>query len=393
MANTIDSTGFSRSRFQDLRAEKAQEYKDAFGNQELKTDVQSGVGQEISISTFAEDDIASRFETLLSAFDPTAAQGVLLSRLAIIMNKRRQEAVNSSVTLTITADASGATVLAGFQAANVAGDAIFATVSDVVIAPSSTADVEAFAVDAGPIEALAGALSVIKTPVFGVVSVTNALDASIGRARETDTELRARMLASSSGSSSTVIGIRTAVSNVDGVTALEIIENNTLVVSAEGVPAKSIFAIVEGGADSDVAQALIVGGVAGGIGYAQQSDIPAATIVSGTYTDPVSGQVFTAYWARPNEIRIYAQVNLNKLATYPADGDTRVKDNIETWVAANMEFGEDLYASQLYSPALEVEGAIVTSITVGTTASPVDSVVSIDIFEQASILVADVVVV
>jgi uncharacterized phage protein gp47/JayE len=389
MANIIDSTGFNRERYQDLRAEKAQQYKDAFGNQELKTDVQSGVGQEISISTNAEDDLASRMQTLLSALDPTQAQGVLLSRLAIVMKKRRQDATSSTVTLSITADGAGATVPAGFQVANAAGNAVFETDSELVLSPSATGTVQATCVNFGAIEAIAGSLTTIKTPVFGVASVTNLSDASLGRSRETDTELRARCLNSSAGLSSTVIGISSAISNIDGVTALKVLENKTLTPSAEGIPAKSVFPIVENGADADIAKALVTS-VAGGIGYTEPADIPAANIVSGTYEDPITGQEYTAYWARPVSPQIYVEVNLNKLASYPADGDARVKQAIEDWVIANMEFGEDLYASQLYCPVQEVEGAIITSLFVGLAPSPAGSVVNIDVYERASVLVADI---
>ena len=393
MPNTIDDTGFSRVRFQDLRLEKAQEYRDGFGNQSLKTDDQSGVGQEISISTFAEDDLAGRFETLLSVFDPTAAQGVHLSRLAIVMNKRRQEAVNSTVTLSITADGSGATVAAGFQVSDAPDTVTFQTTEEVIIAPSATEDVEAISLAGGAVEALAGVLTVIKTPVFGVASVTNTLDANIGRLRETDTELRPRMLSSSSASSSTVSGIQTAVANVDGVLSVDVIENATSSVSAEGIPAKSIFPIVDGGSDADVAEALITGGVAAGIGYTEQADIPSATIVSDTFTDPVTGQIQTAHWARPDEIQIFVEVTLNKLSDYPGDGDARVAANIEQWVIDNAEFGEDLFASQLYNPVQDVPGAVVVTLFIGLAPSPVGSTVAVDIFEVARIAAGDVVVI
>jgi uncharacterized phage protein gp47/JayE len=392
MPNIIDNTGFTKIDYQSLRAEKAQEYKDAFSNQDLKTDVESGVGQEVSVSTFAENDLASRFETLLSAFDPTSAQGVWQSRLAIIMNKRRQDEVASSVTLTITADGAGATVPLGFEVANVAGDVVFRTTSEIIIAPSGTGDVEAFSVDVGAVEAPAGTLTVIKTPIFGVASVTNALDASIGRTRETDASLRLRMLASSSSSSSTKIGLEAGLSEIDGVTDARVEVNTDIVADAEGIPAKSVFPIVEGGADSDIAQTLITAGVAAGIGYAQPADIPAATIVSGTYADPITGQVQTAYWARPTSVRVYVDVNVDKLADYPADGDARIAENIEAWVLENADFGEELYASQLYTPVQEVAGAVVVSLTVGLAPSPVGSVVNISLYEKAAVASGDVVV-
>lgn len=392
MPNIIDNTGFTKISYQALRAEKAQEYKDAFSNQDLKTDVESGVGQEVSVSTFAENDLASRFEVLLSALDPTSAQGVWQSRLAIIMNKRRQDEVASSVTLTITADGAGATVPIGFEVANAAGDVVFRTASEIIIAPSVTGDVEAFSIDVGAVEAPAGTLTVIKTPVFGVASVTNALDASIGRARETDPALRVRMLASSSASSSTKIGLEAGLSEIDGVTSQWVEVNSTSAVDANGVPAKSVFPIVEGGADSAIAETLITGGVAAGIGYTEPADIPAATIVSGTYTDPVTSQIQTAYWARPDEVRVYVDVDVDKLADYPSDGDTRIAENIEAWVQANTAFGADLYASQLYTPVQEVAGAVVVSLTVGLTASPVGSVVPFALYEKAAVAAGDVVV-
>jgi uncharacterized phage protein gp47/JayE len=393
MPNTIDSTGFSRVRFQDLRAEKEQQYKDGFANQELKTDVQSGVGQEISISTFAEDDLASRMQDLIAAFDPTAAQGVNLSRLAVVMNKRRQDETSSTVTLTLTADASGATIPAGFgfEVSNTAGDVTFRFEDELIIAPSGTADVLATSTESGAVAAIAGSLTVIKTPVFGVASVTNNADASLGRDRETDTELRARMLASSSDSSPTVIGIGTAVSEVDGVTDYQIVENATDAPDADGVPAHSIFPIVENGSDDDIARALITN-VAAGIGYTEPADIPAANIVSGTYDDPTTGQTYTAYWARPDDVQVYVDVTLNKLATYPPDGDDLVKAAIEQWVLDEMQFSEDLYASQLYGAIQEIEGAIVVDVKVGTSPSPSDSVVAIEIYEKAAVSSDDVVV-
>lgn len=390
MPNTIDATGFTRVRFQDLREEKAQEYKDGFSNQSLKTDVQSGVGQEVSISTFAEDDLAAFFEVVLDALNPLGNQGVLLDRSAIIMNKRRQDEVRSSVILTVTADGSGATVTSGFQVSDLDGSVFFETQEELVLAPNTSGDVEAWAVEAGAIEAPASTLIVIKTPIFGVLSVINNNDASIGRARESDGSLRARSLGSSSSSSPTVEGINTALSDIDGVTKYWTEENNTTSTNALGMPAKSVFPIVEGGSDSDIAKALITGGVAAGIAYTEAADIPAANIVSDTYTSPVNSQVFTAHWARPDGVRIYIDVVLNKLSNYPADGDDRVKQNISDWIAENLNFGDDLYASQLYSPIQEVEGAIVISVDVDTSSPPSGNSVAIEIYQEAEADTADI---
>ena len=313
--------------------------------------------KKVSLSTKAEDDLASSFQALLSVFDPSAAQGVHLDRLLILMNKRRQDAVSSTVTMTITANSSGATVAAGFIISDGVND--YATDEELIVAPSSSDTVQATGTATGPTESAAGTITEIKTPVFGVASATNLADASVGRNRETDAESRNRALQSSANESSTVIGIFTALSNVDGVTALNVIENDTDAIDAIGIPPHSVFPIADGGSNADIAKALVTGGVAAGIGYARAADIPAATIVSGIYNDPITGQTYTAYWARPDGLRVFVEIKITKLASYPADGDTRVKDAVAAFAADALSIGDDIYSTQLYCSILTVEGAVI----------------------------------
>jgi uncharacterized phage protein gp47/JayE len=390
MPNSIDSTGLTRVRYQDLRAEKETEFKNTFG-QDIKTDVQSGFGQLISVSTQAEDELVGLVQVLLTAFDPNTANDVLLSRLAVIMNKRRNEAQKSTVTIDITTDSNGATIPVGFVVENSSGIQ-FQTTTILVIAPSSTASMEFEAVDDGPIAASAGALTIIKTPVFGVASVTNPADAIVGRNQETDAELRARLLKTSSNANSTKPGIFTALSEVNGVTYVDVIVNDTNVDFANGQKAHTVFPIVEGGADSDIAQALITKGVAGGIDYVKQGDISGVTIASDTYTDPISGQTYTAHWARPVNKQVYAAITVQKLSNYPADGAARIKTAVNEWVAANAKVGDTFYSSFLYCPINDVPGLVIQSVFVGTSANPTTTSVTMTVSERASIAEADIIV-
>lgn len=393
MPNAIDDNGFTKVRFQDLRLEKAQEYKDGFENQNLKTDVQSGVGQEVSLSTKAEDDLASTMQALLSLFSPLSAQGVHQSNLALLMNKKRQDAVGSTVDIDITTDVSGATVAAGFIVSDGVND--YATDAEIIIPPSSTASTQATCTVTGPVESASGTITEIKTPVFGVISVTNLLDATVGRVRESDGSLRARMLASSADSSSTVIGLRSALSNIDGVTQENVLDNKTNAVDALGIPAGAVFPIVEGGSDDDIAQQLIIAGVAGGIGYAKAADIPSATIVSGTYTDNTVSppQVHTAHWARPDDVQVFVKATIQTLANYPADGDDKVKAAIVEWVADNATLGRDLFDSDLVGPIKTVDGVGQVAVLVDIVAPAVTSIVTTQVYEIFTVDTADITVV
>jgi len=390
MPNSIDSTGLTRVRYQDLRAEKETEFKSTFG-QDIKTDVQSGFGQLISTSTQAEDELISLIELLLTAFDPNSANDVLLSRLAVIMNKRRNEAQKSTVIIDISTDSNGATVPIGFIVENSA-NIQFQTTNSLVIAPNTVAQMQLEAVDEGPIAASAGTVTIIKTPVFGVVSVYNANDATIGRFQETDAELRARVLKTSSNANGTKPGLITALSEVNGVTYANAIINDTNVDFTNGQKAHTVFPIVEGGADSDVAKALITKGVAGGIDYVKQGDIVGITITNGTYNDPISNQLYTAYWARPINKQVFVALTVQKLADYPADGATRIKDAINKWVDDNAKIGDTFYNSFLYCPINSVPGLVIQSVYVGTTANPTGQSVTMGVSERPNIAVADIIV-
>jgi uncharacterized phage protein gp47/JayE len=377
MPNIIDSTGLARVRYQDLREEKADQFRTEFG-QDIKTDVQSGFGQMISIATQAEDELMSAIQLMLTAFDPNAAQGVLLSRLAIIMNKRRNPAVLSTATLDITVDAGGATIPVGFIVE--AGLGVqFQTLTSLIIAPNSTASIEVTALDSGNVTASSGTLTNIKTPVLGVISTFNPADASVGRLEESDAELRARCLNTSSAINSTIIGVDTAVREVDGVSFARIYENKSdLAIQAPDVPTNqpphSVFPIVEGGADEDIAKALVLS-VAAGIDYTEQSDniSGVGTIMSGTYIDPISGQSHTAHWARPQLITVYIEVTVIKGSAYPADGTNRIKNAIIEWVDAESQIGENLTASSLYCPVHSVPSLRIQSLFVDLIPPPVSA--------------------
>jgi uncharacterized phage protein gp47/JayE len=90
------------------------------------------------------------------------------------------------------------------------------------------ADVIVEAETPGAVPAAVGTLTVIATAVSGWTSVTNAASATLGRPVETDAELRARRLRElARASTGTVPSITSAVADVDGVTGVKVVANNT----------------------------------------------------------------------------------------------------------------------------------------------------------------------
>lgn len=392
MPNILDDNGLSRVDYQALRDEKSEQFKAEFG-QDIKTSRDSGFGQLISVSTQSENELVSLVSALLTAFDPHSARGVLLSRLATVMNKRRNEAVKSSVTIDVITDANGATLTAGFTISNAAGIKFNYIDTNLVIAPSSTVQAEFSAVNDGEIVASENTLTSIETPIFGIVSVNNPLAANVGRSIESDAQLRARMLRTSSNANGTITGIFTAASEVDGVTFVNVIENNTDSAFANGQPAHSVFIIIKGGADLDIAETLITRGVAAGITYTKQGDISGINFVDENYTLASTGQQFTAHWARPVDVRIYCKVTIKKLDDYPANGITQIKESISAWVENNAQVGEAFYSSFLYTAINEVGGLAIESVFIADTPLPAEILVDIGVIDIANISVNDIEVV
>lgn len=123
---------------------------------------------------------------------PTKLRVALLNLLGFAP----QVATAASVTLTLVANAGGATIPAGTIVKTGAGlDAIrFATDAELVLAPSATGTVTATCTTTGTSGNVnAGTLTRLDQPIAGLVSVTNLTAAAGGQAEESLTELESRV--------------------------------------------------------------------------------------------------------------------------------------------------------------------------------------------------------
>jgi uncharacterized phage protein gp47/JayE len=223
-------------------------------------------------------------------------------------------------------------------------------------------DVPAAAAEVGPTLAVSGTITEIETPVSGWSGVINLLDATLGRLEETDEDLRLRReLELAASGSSTKDGIRAALLQVTGVTAVTVFVNNSMVTDPDGMPPKSIEALVQGGDDQDIWDSLLAN-VAAGIETHGTED--------GTAADSQGTEIDVSF-SRPEEIEIYIDIELHvDPLVYPSDGDDQVKLAIVLFGDAQPT-GKDAVAFSLGAQAFKVPGVLdVLSIDIGTSASP-----------------------
>jgi uncharacterized phage protein gp47/JayE len=226
------------------------------------------------------------------------------------------------------------------------------------------ANVNATALDTGPMIANAGTLNVINTPVSGLTAVLNTLDAVVGRDVEKDGPYLARqnqeLQISGAG---TFEAIRSKLLQLNGVTAAFIFENDTDVVDSGGRPPHSFEVVVQGGTDADIAALLWATKPAG---IRTVGAIPMVVVDS-------QGQDQTVYFSRPEVLPIYIVLQVRTNASYPLNGDaTATQLLVDSGNALGI--GKDVITiPKLISAIGQIPGIIDATLLIGLAPAPTTS--------------------
>jgi uncharacterized phage protein gp47/JayE len=221
-------------------------------------------------------------------------------------------------------------------------------------------DAEVTAADYGndPV-AYAGNAATIDTPVSGWDIAQFKDDADIGIDEETDAALRLRraLLLTASGNA-TRDAIRADILSAVGVTECFVFVNDEDI-AVGSLPPHSFEAVVLGGTDVVVAQAILGTKSAGITTYGTSSAVA---------TDSEGGS-HTMYFTRPSTVDLYVHCHVTHTTDYPTDGDTQIKAAVVAY-GNSLDMGDDVIFVELYAAILAIEG--VTDVTVLTldTANP-----------------------
>lgn len=251
--------------------------------------------------------------------------------------------------------------------------------------------VELEAVEAGPVDAPIGTLTVIDTPVSGLNRTINVEATVIGRNRENDVQLKARREETLAvGGNATIEAIRSKIKNLEGVADAFVFENDTLVTDIDGRPGKSYECVVDGGDEAALADVI-------------WKSKPGGIRTYGQITENVvdsQGVTRVIQFSRPTQVRIYTSLDLTvDVATFPINGALKAKELIVAW-GAGLGIGKDVIVyPQLVAQLAEVPGILDIRVRIDT--SPVsntpndpavDDNIDIQPFEVASFAEGDTVV-
>lgn len=269
MPNTIDSSGLTIQTPEEIRAEildGAIGYpgmREIYGA-DINVDANSPDGQMVNIVTQVATDVLELSKQVYTSFDPDKAIGTSLDARCAINGVLRNAGTKTIQNVVVTTDR--ALTLAGlstsdtpFTVSDTSGNQ-YQLVSTYAFVGAASTSLVFQASLLGAVSSLPNTIISIVTVTLGVTAVNNpATYTTLGINEETDYALRIRRQKSVSLPSQGYLeGLIGALVDTTGVTEARVYENDTNTTDANGIPGHSIWCIVEGGANADVANAIYV---------------------------------------------------------------------------------------------------------------------------------------
>ena len=311
MSDTLDDTGLTLQTLTDIIDDLTAKMKAIYGS-DINVDPDSPDGQMINIFAQAAIDLREVLQAIYSGFDPDQASGVILDQRVVINGITRSGATYTETPVDITVDravslvglddsADSATIPSGVFTIKDDAGTQWALLASVALT-AGTSSLSFRAVDIGAVLATIGTITTPVTVVAGVTAINNSSGVEVqGVDEETDTALRIRRKKSLSNSASSYLdAIEGNLLAVEGVTSATVYENTTGSTDIDGIPGHSIWAIVEGGSDADIAAMLFAKKSAGAGFYGATSVVIIRS----------NGQLYTVNFDRPSDANLWVEFSL-----------------------------------------------------------------------------------
>ena len=285
---------------------------------DINVDSNTPDGQWINILALSKQDILNLIVQDYNSKDPDQAVGVALDAVSQYCGIYRKGGSYTRVSIIVTTDrtlnVNGQDTAVPFTVSDNAGNLFQLITSASLINGANALNFQA--VNIGFIQVLANTITTPVTIQLGIVSVNNASTPyQIGVDQETDAQLRIRRQKSTSLPAqgflqSLVAGLETIEGNIEAV----VYENNTNSTDVNNIPAHSIWVIVDGGLDADIA-AMIYRYRNAGVGMKGNS---AVTVTQ------VDDSTINMYFDRVVSQDLYVQFTLTSISGGSIDFDAVV---------------------------------------------------------------------
>lgn len=307
MPDTFNATGLTVETASEITAALDAGFQGIYGA-DINVDQNSPDGQAIGILTQIAVDLRELLVEINNSFDPDQAIGAQLDQRCAINGIARQGATYTvqPVSVTVNQNVSLAGLDANFNSATGTGYTVSDSNGNQYILASSialTAGTTSLSFRAAKLGAINVPINTITTPitiVAGVTAINNPSAAlSVGQNQESDPQFRVRRQRSVALTSNGYLnGLEAALLALPNVTGAAVYENVTDAVDGDGIPAHGIWAVVEGGANSDIANTIYMkksdgANMKGSIVVNETS--PTGVIVPIRFDNPTATPLFLAF--------------------------------------------------------------------------------------------------
>lgn len=309
MPDNFDATGLTVETAAEITAGLVSGLQGIYGA-DIQTAQNSPDGQLIGIMTELAVDIRELLVSINNGFDPDQAIGAILDQRVTLNNIKRQGGTYTTqpidVVVSKTVELQG--LDANFNSPTGTGYTIeddngnqFILIDSTTLTVGTTS-LSFRAAQLGAIDLPLDTITNFVTIVNGVTSVNNSsAPTSIGQVQELDSQLRTRRKSSVGLSANGYLnGLEGSLKNLTGVVDAVVNENYTDTIDGNGIPAHGIWAVVEGGANTDIATTIY-----------QKKD-PGANMkgaVSITITKP-GNSPFVILFDRPTAVPLYIKFTI-----------------------------------------------------------------------------------
>ncbi|MDR1349691.1 MAG: baseplate J/gp47 family protein [Zoogloeaceae bacterium] len=303
----------------DARAAVEQEFRDAFGRQDLITTPDTPQGVLITQEVIARQNVARNNADLANQINPNLATGLFLDALCALTGLTRKKATRTRARAVALTGVPNTILPQGARARTEAGD-IFVLTTAVALDTNGNGEGDFEAEQFGAVGCPANTLNAIIDVVLGWETVNNPNAGTLGEEEQTDASLAAlrnRTLARQG--ISTVEAQISGLYEIPGVKSLAYRENifsTTETIDGIEMLPHSVWACVDGGADATIAASLLNNKTDG----AAWNGAVEVEII-----EPWSGQAYTVRFDRPTEVPILARVTVRNILNSVQDPQTVIR--------------------------------------------------------------------
>ena len=388
----LDNKGVVVADTADIKETVQNEFQAALGA-DLSLEASTPQGRLIDIETNCRKAVVENNVFVANSINFNLSSGILLDAWGANFDLERGAAESSSVIATV-AGVAGTVISQGSTAQTQNGDLFYAE-NNITIPAGGTTTATFLSVEKGEIPCAVNSLTKIIDGTLGWETITNSTAAVLGKKEESDAGYKQKFYDDGLFSGMSLIqDYNNAVLKVDNVISARIIDNGKSTAQSVdniSIAAHSVYACVDGGNNTDVANALFHRKSAGCDWTALTSPVDQHVTVN--VVDETYGDTYAVTFNRPNEIQIYASVTANSGTATSSDLSTDIKTAITTYINIH-KIGEDVSILQLAQAInAAIAGIELTAIAIGTTSGSLStSNITIHINEVAKIIASNITV-